>query len=84
MKEIAISKFKANCLGVLERVRRTGKPVQVTKFGKPVAQIVPPPELKRSKRWVGSMAGTVQILADIVAPAVDESDWEVLIEAKEH
>ena len=78
MEEIAVSKFKATCHGVLERVRKTGKPVLVTRFGKPVAQIVPPPEAKRSERWVGSMAGTARIVGDIVAPAVDEGDWEAL------
>jgi hypothetical protein len=33
MEEIAISKFKATCLAVLEKVRKTGKPVLVTRFG---------------------------------------------------
>jgi prevent-host-death family protein len=82
MDEIAISKFKATCLEVLERVRKTGEPVLVTKFGKPVVQIVPPPESKCSKRWLGSMEGTGRILGDIVGPAIDERDWEVLTEAK--
>jgi prevent-host-death family protein len=77
MERIAISKFKATCLGLLERVRKTRKPVLVTRFGKPVAQIVPPaPE--PSTRWVGSMAGTARILGDIVAPAVEEKEWEAL------
>ncbi len=31
---MAISKFKATCLAVLERVRRTGRPVVVTRFVK--------------------------------------------------
>ncbi len=35
MEEIAISKFKATCLAVLERVRKTGQPVLVTRFGQP-------------------------------------------------
>ena len=43
MEEIAISKFKATCLAVLEKVRKTGKPVLVTRFGQPVAEVVPPP-----------------------------------------
>ena len=28
--------------------------------------------------WFGSMKGTIEILGDIVAPANDEDDWEVL------
>ena len=40
MEEIAISKFKATCLAVMERVRRTRQPVLVTRFGEPVAEIV--------------------------------------------
>ena len=33
VEEIAISKFKATCLAVLEKVRKTRKPVLVTRFG---------------------------------------------------
>jgi hypothetical protein len=36
MEEMPISKFKATCLATLERVRRTGRPLRVTRFGKPV------------------------------------------------
>ena len=78
MEEIAISKFKATCLAVLERVRKTGKAVLVTRFGKPVAEVVPPRASKKPKHWVGSLAGTGQILGDIVSPASDEDDWEAL------
>jgi len=42
MEEIVISKFKATCLAAMERVRKTRKPILVTRFGKPVAQVVPP------------------------------------------
>jgi len=42
MQEIAISKFKATCLAVLKRVRETGEPVLVTRFGQPIARIEPP------------------------------------------
>ena len=78
MEEIAISKFKATCLAVLEQVRKTRKPILVTRFGKPVAQVTPPPPPRRPKHWIGDMKGTIQIIGDIVSPAVDEEDWEAL------
>jgi prevent-host-death family protein len=78
MEEIAISKFKATCLSVLERVRKTRKPVLVTRFGEPIAEVVPPSPKPKKKNWIGSMVGTGQIVGDIVAPASDEEDWEVL------
>lgn len=77
---IAISKFKATCLAVLERVRRTGRPVLITRFGKPVAEVIPPPLPPRPANWLGSMSHRGRIVGDIVAPASDESDWDVLRE----
>lgn len=78
MEEIAISKFKATCLAVLERVRKTGKPVLVTRFGEPVAEVVPPRARELAKRELGALRGTARITGDIVSPATDEDDWEVL------
>jgi prevent-host-death family protein len=78
VEEIAVSKFKATCLSVLERVRKTRKPILITKFGKPVAQVTPPPAPEGSSTWLGSLAGTGRIVGDIVSPASDEEDWEVL------
>ena len=51
MEQIAISKFKATCRAVLERVRRTRKSVLGTRFGKPVAEVVSPPPPTRPARW---------------------------------
>ena len=78
METMAVSKFKATCLAVLERVRRTRKPVLITRFGTPVAEVVPPPPAPRPKDWMGSLAGTGGIVGDIIGPAGDENDWEVL------
>jgi antitoxin (DNA-binding transcriptional repressor) of toxin-antitoxin stability system len=75
MEEIAISKFKATCLAVLERVRRTNQAVRVTRFGKPIADILPPSTVDQPRRRVGSILPG-RILADIVAPVGDESDWD--------
>jgi len=77
MEEMPISRFKATCLAVLERVRRTGKPVLVTRRGQPVAQVVPPPPAP-TRGWLGSLRGTGRIAGDVVSPALDEDRWEAL------
>jgi prevent-host-death family protein len=81
MEEIAISKFKATCLAVLERVRKTGQPIRVTRFGQPVADINPPSTVQTVRRF-GRHVGSGVILGDIVSPIGDESDWEAAQEPK--
>lgn len=76
MESMAISKFKATCLAVLERVRRTRRPILITRFGKPVAEIGPPPSPGRSATWLGSLKGTARIQGDIVSPIVPDGEWE--------
>ena len=78
MKEVAISEFKAKCLALLEQVRQTRKPIRVTRFGKPVAEIVPPTIVQNRASWVGSMRDSIEILGDIISPANDEDEWEAL------
>ena len=78
METIAVSKFKATCLSVIERVRKTRKPVQITRFGKPVAEVIPPHTPPRPKTWLGVMRGTGAIRGDLTAPASEEDEWEAL------
>ncbi len=80
MKEIAISEFKAKCLGILEEVRKTRKPIRVTRFGEPVAEVVPPTPKPPRKSWLGSMAGSVKTLGDIVGPTGSFDDWNAFRE----
>ena len=76
MKEIAISEFKAKCLGIMEEVRKTRKPIRVTRFGQPVAEVVPPSPGKPEGRRLGSMVGSGEILGDIVGPTGSVEDWD--------
>ena len=76
MKEIAISEFKAKCLGILEAVGKTRKPIRVTRFGKPVAEVLPPPPRKPVGKRLGCMVGTGRIVDAIVDSISGESDWE--------
>ncbi len=75
MEEIAISKFKATCLAVLDKVKKTGQPVMVTRFGRPVAQINPPATTRKAPK-LGTGADTAEILGDIVGSITDISDWD--------
>ena len=77
MKEVAISEFKAKCLALLEQVQKTKKPIRITRFGKPVAEVVPTSPTSPSD-WMGSMKDSIEIVGDVVSPANEESDWEVL------
>lgn len=80
MKEVAISEFKAKCLSLLEEVEKTKKPLLVTKFGKPIAEVNPPSLNQKSRSWLGSMKGEIKFLGDIVSPVFDEHDWKELSE----
>lgn len=77
MKKVAISEFKAKCLAMLEEVQKTKTPLLITRFGEPVAEIVPPSATSPAD-WMGSMKDSIKILGDIVSPATGESDWEAL------
>ena len=78
MEEVSISEFKAKCLALLERVNKTKKPLRITRHGKPVAEVVPPSPAEDRSAWIGSMKGRMEILGDIISPAADEDEWEVL------
>jgi prevent-host-death family protein len=79
VSEIPISKFKATCLAVLEDVRRTGAPVRVTQFGKPVADVFAV-RVEPSGGWLGSMAGSVEAAGDIRGPVEAFAHLEADIE----
>lgn len=67
MRKITASKFKAQCLALLDEVA-AGEEIVVTKHGKPVAHVVPPAEPE-------DLVGSVTFLVDddefVHAPAFD-------------
>ncbi len=79
MTTVSVSEFKATCLALLERVRKSGQTITVTKRGKPVAKVVPIRALETKKRGIlGYMKGTGRIVGDIESPASDPQDWDAL------
>lgn len=73
LTELSATEFKATCLKVMEDVRRSRKPVIVSKRGKPIVKIVPVDEQRRSPLF-GYMKGTMNIVGDIVSP--DPEAWD--------
>lgn len=75
--QISASKFKANCLELLDQVQATGEPITVTKHGKPVARLEPVEDAPLPIGF-GCMKGTVTILGDIMEPI--DVEWDALKE----
>ncbi|HEX7422904.1 MAG TPA: type II toxin-antitoxin system Phd/YefM family antitoxin [Terriglobales bacterium] len=78
MEQVAISEFKAKRLALLEQVHKTKKPILITGFGKPVAEVVPPSPVPEGTEWLGNLADTVEIVGDVVSPVIEEGDCEAL------
>jgi len=78
VESIPVSKFKATCLAVLQRVKRTGRPVVITRFGQPVAEVIPPQRRVLKSDWLGGMTGRAKVTGDIVGPVMDAESWDAL------
>jgi len=78
IREIAISKFKARCLSLLEEVNKTKTPLRVTRRGKAIADVIPASPEAEERSWIGFMSGSIEILGDIVSPVIDIESIEAL------
>jgi len=72
--DIPAAQFKAECLRIMDEVARTGRPVVITKHGKPVVQLIPAPQPHKS--YFGHMKDSVTVKGDVVGP-MDEA-WSAL------
>jgi prevent-host-death family protein len=69
-KQVAASRFKAECLALLDEVAETGEPIVVTKRGRAVAEVVPVRPARRR-----TLRGSVTVHGDLVAPVL--GPWDV-------
>jgi len=75
MKTVPAGQFKARCLKIMDDVQSTREPVVITKKGRPVAKLVAL-EAKPTDVF-GCMKGEIEIVGDIVSPAIPLEDWEI-------
>jgi len=77
METINASKFKAQCLAILDEVSRTGESVTILKRGEPVAQLVP--SVPSAARYPQEeLFGTVVVHGDIMEPVLPAEDWDAV------
>jgi prevent-host-death family protein len=74
MREITISEFCTHLHSILRQVQKTKRPVLITRFGIPVAEVRP----VANRKFMSSMKSEMKIVGDIVSPASDPDDWDVL------
>ena len=79
IQEIAISKFRAKCLSLLQELSKTKTSLRVTRRGKPMADIIPASSEAQERSWIGSLSGSIDIVGDIVSPVTDIEAIEALM-----
>ena len=72
MRKMAAAQFKSQCLAVMDRVARSGRPVVITKHGKPVVKVVP--ATQDDDEIFGALSAIARITGDI-ENTVPAADW---------
>ncbi len=70
-EKMPAGKFKAECLKVMEKVKKTHRKITITKRNVPIAQIGPIDE--KEEKTFGKLEGSIQIIGNIIDPI--EEDW---------
>ena len=76
MRTVKASEFKAKCLKIMDEVAATGEPVVITKYGVPVAQLVP--AMQKPKTLFGALKGSILYMGDVTSPI--HVEWNAEIE----
>ena len=77
-KNVTATRFKSDCLRLIEVMKRDREPVVITRHGKPVARLSPIDDPEPHAPLFGSMQHTIVGYGDIIAPAADLEEWDAL------
>ena len=83
MRQMAAGEFKAKCLSVMNEVKKTGRPVVVTKRGRPVIEVYPAADSGKKKKdaFFGRLKGIIEIVGDpddLIKPVFPLEDYDML------
>lgn len=73
---VSVTEFKAKCIALIAEVESSKASVSVTRRGKTVAVLNPPPE-QEYKSLAGSWAGRMREIGDIVNTDMADS-WDIV------
>lgn len=73
MKKMPAGSFKTHCLAVMDEVQAKRESVVITKYGKPVAKLVP--VNAEADDIYNFLAGKGSITGDVVSPALTTEEW---------
>ena len=74
MKKVSVSEFRSHLYRLVRQVQRNKRSILITRFGKPIAEIRP----IANSNIIGFTRGRAKILGNIISPASDPDDLEVL------
>jgi prevent-host-death family protein len=81
VRRMAAGEFKAKCLGIMDEVKETGRPLIVTKRGVPVIEVFPARNGNKKSSILGRLEGIIKIKGDpddFVKPIFPLEDWDML------
>ena len=70
---VPAGEFKAHCLQLMDNVKDFRQEIVITKFGRPVAKLVPVEEQPKASPF-GFLKDSVVIKSDIIAPIGEKWD----------
>lgn len=74
-KQVSAAEFKVKCLRIIQEMGSDGRPVTITRRGRPVALLSPLPAAEDAPSFLGMMRGTVLAYEAPFSPAAPSSDW---------
>ena len=74
-RQVSAAEFKVKCLRIIQEMGIDGRPVTITRRGRPVALLSPLPPTAPAPSLIGMMRGTVLAYEAPFSPAAPPSDW---------
>lgn len=68
--------FKTHCLSVIDEVHNRREEVIITKYGKPMARLIPLEQKEAPDSIFGFMRGKMRIVGDIISPVHSIEEWD--------